>query len=180
MIKITTIISLVFLSLVSGIAVKARSGNKENLKISFEVGNLKIRTVDGSFEGLGGEVTFDTALPENASFDLCIDAASVNTGNERRDKHLRDEDYFHVEKYPTICFQSESVEEVEGGYLAKGQLTMLAVSREVEIPFNYENGELAGKLSINRFDYDLGKDVGTGKISEEVIINITYTLNKQE
>lgn len=180
MIKKITIIALVFLSLVSGITVTARSVNKENLKISFEVGNMKIRTVDGSFEGLEGEVIFDASMPENARFNLCIDASSVNTGNERRDKHLRNEDYFHVEKYPTICFKSESVEEVEGGFLALGQLTMLGVTGDVEIPFNYEDGQLSGKLIINRFDYALGKDVGTGKISEEVIINITYSLNNQE
>jgi len=172
-----TIIALVFLSLVSGITVTARSVNKENLKISFEVGNMKIRTVEGSFEGLEGEVTFDASMPDNASFNLCIDASSVNTGNKRRDKHLRNEDYFHVDKYPAICFQSESLEEVEGGFLILGQLTMLGVTRDVEIPFNYENGQLSGTLSINRFDFDLGKDVGTGKISEEVKINITYTLN---
>lgn len=170
------IIVLALLLTVPGITITAKSVNKENLKISFEIGNMKIRTVEGSFEARGGEVFFDVSQLQNASFDICIDASSVNTGNDKRDKHLRNEDYFHVEKYPTICFKSESVEEVEAGFLAKGKLTMMDVTREVEIPFSYENGELSGELNISRYDYNLANDVGTGKVSEEVKIKIVYTL----
>lgn len=172
-----TILGLAFLLTVPGITITAESLNKENLKVNFEVRNLKINKVQGSFEGLEIEANFNDSEPENASFNVCIDASTVNTGNKKRDEHLRNEDYFHVEKYPTICFKSESVEEVEAGYLAKGQLTMLDVTRDVEIPFSYENGELSGKLIISRYDYNLANDVGAGKVSEEVEINITYTLN---
>ncbi len=169
--------ALAILWLVPGNSIKAESLNKEDLKIRFEVGNMKVRTVDGTFEALEGEVIFDPAQAQNASFEVCIDAASVNTGNKSRDKKLKTEDYFNVEKYPAICFKSESVKEVEAGFLAKGQLTMLDVTRDVEIPFSYENGELSGTLTISRYDYGLASDVGTGKISEEVKIYVTYALN---
>lgn len=170
------IIALAFLWMQSGLTLTAESVNKENLKIRFEVGNLKFRTVEGSFEALGGEVNFDASRAENASFDVCIDASTVNTGNDRRDKNLKTEDYFHVEEFPAICFKSDSVEETEEGYLAKGKLTMMGVTREVEIPFTHENGELSGELNISRYDYNLAPDVGTGKVSEEVKIFINYTL----
>ncbi|MDX2430311.1 MAG: YceI family protein [Bacteroides sp.] len=172
-----TILVLALILTVPGITITAESLNKENLKVNFEIKSMKIKKVKGSFEGLESEVNFSASEPENASFYACIDASSVNTGNKKRDDHLRNEDYFHVEKYPTICFKSESVEEVEEGFLAKGQLTMMGVTREVEIPFKHENGELSGELNISRYDYNLASDVGTGKVSEEVKIFITYTLN---
>ncbi len=170
------LIALALLWLMPGISITAESVNKENLKISFEVGNMKIRTVDGTFEALEGEVIFDASQAQNASFKVCIDAASVNTGNKSRDKKLKTEAYFHVEEFPAICFKSDSVEETGEGYLAKGQLTMLDVTREVEIPFGFEDGELSGMLTISRYDYGLASDVGTGKVSEEVKIFINYTL----
>lgn len=170
------LIALALLWLVPGISATAESVNKENLKIRFEVGNMKIRTVDGTFEALEGVVVFDSTQAQNASFEVCIDAASVNTGNKSRDKKLKTEAYFHVEEFPAICFKSDSVEGTGEGYLAKGQLTMMGVTREVEIPFSFENGELSGTLTISRYDFGLASDVGTGKVSEEVIIFISYSL----
>ena len=169
------IIALAFLWMMSGLTLTAKSVNKENLKISFEIGNLKFRTVEGSFDALGGEVHFDSIAPETSSFDLCIDASSVNTGNDRRDKNLRDEEYFHVEKFPSICFQSLSVAQTGEGYVTRGQLTMMGVTLEVDIPFIFGNGELSGELNISRYDYNLAPEVKTGKVSEEVKIFINYS-----
>jgi len=62
---------------------------------------MKIRTVKGSFAGMKGEIRFDEKDLANSSFKVNIDAATVNTENEKRDDHLRNEDFFDVEVYRT-------------------------------------------------------------------------------
>ncbi|WP_315815828.1 YceI family protein [Paraflavitalea speifideaquila] len=60
----------------------------DSCQISFTIKNLGIK-VKGSFTGLQGIIQFDPAQPENSAFDVQLDAASVNTGNHKRDEHLR-------------------------------------------------------------------------------------------
>lgn len=142
--------------------------------VTFEVGNMKINTVEGSFKGMKGEVNFDPNDLKNSSFEVTIDAATVDTDNGKRDEHLKNEDFFEVEKYPTIQFKSDAVvrSKKEGYHIAKGKLTMHGVTKAVKIPFTYKNGIFEGTLKINRFDYKVGAEYGTFTISEEVSVKI--------
>src|SRR5215469_12064020 len=76
--------------------------------IGFTIKNLGINT-KGSFTGLDGYISFSPANPSKDSFDVSIDAASVNTDNSMRDDHLKKESYFDVEKYPRIRMVSTSI-----------------------------------------------------------------------
>src|SRR6187397_66277 len=76
--------------------------------ISFKIKNLGFNTT-GSFSGLAGTVTFTPDNPDGCSFDVHIDANTVNTGVEMRDNHLRSDDFFDVKNYPQIRFVSEKV-----------------------------------------------------------------------
>lgn len=167
--KIVLVLSVVFA--LSG-WVNAQTINSQKSVVNFEIGNMKVRTVDGTFGGMKGDLVFDVNALENAHFKVCIDAASVNTENEKRDDHLRNEDFFHVEKYPEICFISSSISKTDEGFLTKGTLEMHGTIREVEIPFTYENNTFVGKITVNRFDYNVGKDVKTGMVSEDAILEI--------
>ncbi|HEX3384963.1 MAG TPA: YceI family protein, partial [Mucilaginibacter sp.] len=66
--------------------------------------------VNGTFKGLHGTIVFDSKKPEDAHFDVELDANSVNTDNSIRDNHLRDENYFDVKKHPTIQLESIKIE----------------------------------------------------------------------
>lgn len=134
----------------------AQSIDSENSKVTFTVSNMKINTVEGTFRGMNGVLNFDAEDLANASFAVCIAAETVNTGGKKRDAHLRKDDFFYVEKYPEICFTSESITTTENGYLAQGTLTMRGVSEAVEIPFTYADNTFKGSFSIDRTAYKVG------------------------
>ncbi|MGH9695286.1 MAG: YceI family protein, partial [Bryobacteraceae bacterium] len=71
---------------------------------------MMISNVRGAFAKVSGIVTADPSNPEHSSVVAEIDVTSVNTNDEKRDAHLRSEDFFHVEKHPVMTFRSNKVE----------------------------------------------------------------------
>lgn len=145
-------------------------------QISFRIGNMRVNTVNGTFTGMKGTVSFDPQNLAASVFSVCIDASTVNTGISRRDKHLKEEEYFHVERYPDICFVSESITRSATGFTARGKLTIKGVTRTVAIPFVMEGNTLRGTININRLDYNVGEGVGTFLVSDPVEVEIIYVL----
>ena len=152
---------------------------------------MGISEVSGRFTKFNGTVTAKTEDFENASILITIDAASINTDNEKRDNHLRSEDFLHAEKYPEIKFESTSFEQVNGNeYKLIGQLSIRGVTRKEEFKVKYkgmiESGEqqkAAFKLTgtINRFDYNVDwNDTFTGGLiaGKEVDISANVMLIK--
>ncbi|WP_107039405.1 YceI family protein [Brumimicrobium mesophilum] len=150
--------------------------DKRNSSISFEISNMLVNTVEGSFSGFTGEINFNENNLSQSQINVCIDASTVNTGIEKRDDHLRTKDFFHVEKYPKICFTSTNIIRNNTGYFAEGQLEMHGVKKNVKIPLNYSNNTLLGSLVINRFDYEIGVDSGSFNIGKKVYISIKCVL----
>ncbi len=144
--------------------------------ISFRIGNMRINTVSGTFNGMQGTVKFDTQDLAGSSFSVCIDAASVNTGNSRRDKHLKEDEYFDVERYPDICYVSDIISRTDDGFITRGKLTIKGVTRIVSIPFVKEGNTLRGSFSLNRLDYNVGEGVSTFLVSNQVSLEITYIM----
>ncbi len=150
--------------------------------VTFSIRNLGV-TVQGSFSGLAGEIHFDPAHPEAASFQVRVNSSSVNTGIDLRDKHLRKEDFLDVEKNPRIEFTSSGVNrgEKKDIWVAKGKLTLKGVTREVFIPFEVEQRGMAlvfsGEFKLNRRDFGVGgRNLG---MSEEVTVKLRVTANRQ-
>ena len=110
-------------------------------------------------------------------FNICIDVATINTKNKKRDAHLLDPDFFDVDTYPTVCFVSTSVTKNDTGYSTTGNMTIHGVTKEVTIPFTFTNNTFTGDIVINRFDYDLGKDYGTMRVGTEATITIICVVN---
>ena len=79
--------------------------------VSFSARHLMVSKVRGRFGVAGGTVTI-AEDPELSSVEATIDAASVSSGDDKRDEHLRSADFFDVEQYPTITFASTKVEQV--------------------------------------------------------------------
>jgi len=152
--------------------------DSEKSGVTFTVSNLKFKKVKGSFSGMTGEVNFDTNDLSVCGFGVCIDAATVNTENEKRDEHLKREDFFFVDEYPTICFESLEVSKTKKGYLAEGELTMHGHMQEVEIPFTFDGTTFKGKLSVNRLDYKIGESTGKFLVGYDVDLEIVCVVEK--
>ena len=95
--------------------------------------HMMLSTVRASLSGTTGELDFDPARPEGARIRLAIPAASVNTGDEKRDGHLRSPDFLDVERFPQITFESTSVRKDGDGYAVRGDLTIRGTTLPVDV-----------------------------------------------
>jgi polyisoprenoid-binding protein YceI len=121
--------------------------------------------VRGKFNDFSVTITYDDRDVTKSSVHAVIKAASIDTGIERRDAHLRNADFFDVEKYPEITFQSTRVEQRGKDFVAHGTFTMHGVSKEIALPFtiNGVNKTPDGKtvlgatarVSLNRRDFGI-------------------------
>lgn len=104
--------------------------------ISAKAHHLGLASVTGRFTDFAGAITVaDDAL--RSRVEVQIVAASIETGNAQRDAHLRSPDFLDVERFPTLGFESDRVERVDGGWLLPGQLTLAGATRPVELQFGY-------------------------------------------
>jgi len=139
--------------------------DKAHSEVHFQVRHLVTR-VRGRFTDFNGTVDFDPAHLERSAIAFTIDAASIDTAAPDRDQHLRSEDFFAVDRFPTITFVSSRViRQSDDQYLVTGALTIHGVTKEVTLPVNYlgEAKDPWGnarvgfetELTINRRDYGL-------------------------
>jgi polyisoprenoid-binding protein YceI len=148
---------------------------------------MVVAKVRGSFSDIEGAIQFSQAQPESSSVAVTIKPESINTGDEKRDAHLRNPDFFDVEKYPTITFSSSAVKKKENGFVLNGELTMHGVTREIEIPFkingpiqdpwgNSRLGIEAEPITLDRKDFGItfnkALDGGGVMVGNEVTIEI--------
>src|SRR5688572_28880706 len=98
----------------------------------FSVRHMVIAKVRGSFDRWQGTIELDEANPLAAKVSVRIDATSIDTREEKRDTHLRSADFFDVEKYPELTFESTKVEKAgDDRYRVTGNLTIHGVTKEV-------------------------------------------------
>lgn len=90
--------------------------------------------VKGRFTQAKGTILYDSQKPANSSITFIIQSNSIDTGWPHRDEHLRTSDFFDVEKFPTIEFQSERMRANGSGWIAEGPLTMHGVAKTISIP----------------------------------------------
>lgn len=94
-----------------------------------------VSSVRGKFTDFSVDINFDETAITKSSVTATIKATSIDTGVEARDKHLRTADFFEVEKYPEITFQSRKIVKKGKHFIAIGTFTMHGVSKELSIPF---------------------------------------------
>jgi polyisoprenoid-binding protein YceI len=142
-------------------------------EVKFTVKNFGLNT-PGTFKGLKGSIQFNSSDISSASFNVSIDANTVNTGIDMRDNHLKGEDYFDAEKYPTINFVSTGIKADNDGYIISGQLTIKGISKNISFPFTAtsQNGGMlfTGDFSIDRKDFDVGG--GSAVLSNHVDVSL--------
>jgi len=154
----------------------------------FAVRHLGISVVRGAFTKTNGTVQYDPADPAKTAIDVTIDATSVNTRVEVRDKDLRGPSFFDVEKYPTITFKSKQVKSAGNGKLkVAGDLTIHGVTKEVFLDVDGPNGPLkdphgnqrmgaTATTQISRKDF--GVSGSPDGVADDVLITIDVELKK--
>jgi len=162
--------------------------------VNFTVRHMVVSKVRGRFTKWDGTLAMDEKDPAGGSVEVSIDAASVNTGVDQRDAHLRSGDFFDVERFPTITFKSRKVEKAgEGALKITGDLTMHGVTRPVVLDAEYAGsakdpwgGVRAGfsaRAVLDRKDFGLTYnqllETGGVLVGETVEIGIEVELVKQ-
>jgi polyisoprenoid-binding protein YceI len=165
--------------------------DKAHTKVGFQIRHW-LTKVEGRFREFDGRIAIDRAQPANSSVDVTIQAASIDTGQERRDNHLRSADFFEVEKYPTITFKSSKV--VPKGkdlYEVTGDFTMHGVTKTLVVPVRHTGFLNLGKqekagfeivLPINRKDFGITwnrtADQGGVMLGDDVQIDVLVEANR--
>ena len=157
-------------------------------EVTFSLRHMMISKVRGEF-GLKSATIEAPANPLEAKVTASVDAASISTGDQNRDNHLRSADFFDVETYPTIDFVSTGVRYEGGDFLVDGDLTMHGVTKPVtfELEFggfgtdpygNYKAGATA-KTVVNREDFGLTWNAALESGGVLVGKDVTITLDLQ-
>ncbi|HEX8617297.1 MAG TPA: YceI family protein [Thermoanaerobaculia bacterium] len=166
--------------------------DKSHSTATFKVRHMMANVV-GQFRTFDGNINIDRANPSKSNVEFTIDAASIDTGNANRDKHLRNEDFFDVEKFPTITFKSTAVaKKSENEFAVTGDLTMHGVTKRVTLPVSFlgfgktARGEKAGfeiETTVNRKDYGIvwnkSLDEGGLLLGEDVKVTINLEVDRK-
>jgi polyisoprenoid-binding protein YceI len=134
---------------------------------------------EGIFKDLTGNVQFDNANPENSTFLFNVAVNSINTGKGMKNKHAVSDKWFDAEKYPNIIFKSNSVSKQGDAFIVTGVMNIHGVSKEMTLPFTFNNNSFSSKFSVNRLDFGVGTMKGMSKkVSNEIKLDVTIPVNK--
>ncbi len=111
-------------------------------EVGFSVRHMMVSKVRGRFTTFSGQIV-TAEDPTKSSATAEIDLSSINTGQDQRDDHIRSADFFEVEKYPTMTYQSTGVRVEDGEYILDGDLTLKGVTKSVPL-----------KVEVNGFGPD--------------------------
>src|ERR1700733_2624961 len=139
-----------------------------------------LQTVRGVFDAYEGSLRVE---PGRATGELTIDAASLDTGHKRRDRHLSSPDFFDVERNPRIVFTATSVALTEGGAEVKGELAIGSSRLAFEVPVTVEETteqavRVVGTTTVSRKAVGLSWN-WLGTISDDVVLRARLTLRRR-
>lgn len=159
--------------------------------ISFSVRHLVVSKVRGTFGTFAGAITI--AEDGTPAVTAEIDVASVNTGNEQRDAHIKSADFFDVEKYPTATFRSTGVHAKGDDYVLDGEFTLKGVTKPISLTLEFNgtnpgmgHGAVAGfeaSVVLNRKDFgidiDMPLETGGAVVGDKVTITLEIEALRQ-
>lgn len=168
------------------------TADKAHSNLGFRVRHLGIANVNGAFEDYEANITFDPADLTTMQAEAVINVGSISTGIQRRDNHLRSDDFLNADQFPEIRFVSKAVQNIEGNaFELVGDLSIRDVTREVVLNAKFfgigQMGEtrkagFEAHVTINRFDYNLTWDrlteAGGLVVSDRVRITLDLELNE--
>ncbi len=184
------LVAPVLLSLSTAAQVETYKIDPVHSAAHFAVVHLGIATVRGVFTKVSGNAQYDSSDPSKMAIDVSIDAASIDTRFDLRDKDLRSPDFLDVEKYPTIAFRSKHIEvQGKGKMKITGDLTMHGVTKEIVLQVNGPNGPVkdphgrtrlgaSGTTQISRKAF--GVNGSPDGVADDILITIDVELVKPD
>jgi polyisoprenoid-binding protein YceI len=155
--------------------------------LGFAVRHLLVGKVRGTFESFNGAITIADDGTPSVTAEIAV--ASLHSGNEQRDAHVKAPDFFDVEQYPTATFVSTGVRPNGEKYLVDGEFTLKGVTKPVSLDLEFNgvspgmgHGEVAGfeaSIVLNRNDFGVGAEIPSGMVGEKVTITIEIEGLKQ-
>ena len=169
--------------------------DKSHSGVKFGIDHLVISEVEGTFKVFNGSLTSPTPDFNNAKVDFTVDVNSISTDDEKRDGHLKSDDFFNAEKYPAMKFSSTSFKKVKGNaYVMEGNLTIRDVTKKVKWaviyggsvkdPWGNIKSGFKATSKINRKDFGLKwgsvTEAGGAVVGDEVrmIVNVEFAQAK--
>lgn len=192
--KTTKIFLSVALSLLLGVASFAQDTWKvdpPHAKVTFSTVHNTISDVEGLFNIFDATIRTSKENFSDATFEVEIDVASIDTEVKMRDDHLRSADFFEVEKYPKMTFKSNSIKKAgkKNHYKVTGDLMLRGVSKSITLDLWYrgtiqndQGKSIAGFQVtgvVNRKEFNVGNDFPAALISDEVELKVDGEFIKQ-
>jgi len=158
----------------------------EHSMIEFRVVHMVVSKTTGHFTDYQGFIEMDAEAGTVKDIEATIKTASVNTNHEKRDAHLRNPDFFDVEKYPMMTYKMKSYKKTAEGYQAVGELSLHGVTKDITLTGNF-NGvakdpwgnmragfNAEGKLNRKDFGMVWNKTLDSGGlvVGDEVYIKL--------
>lgn len=156
--------------------------DKEHASVVFKVRHLGISDTWGRFNDVSGTLVIDEQDPSRSRFEVVIKTESIDTGNQRRDRHLRNADFFDAGQYPEITFRSKSVRRAEPSvYEVTGDLSLHGVTKSVTLRINKLGGgpdpwgktRIGGELTFTIKRSDFGMTGMTPAVGDDVTLFVS-------
>ncbi|RMF36470.1 MAG: polyisoprenoid-binding protein [Chlorobiota bacterium] len=169
--------------------------DQSHSNVLFTVDHMVISEVTGYFKVFDGTITVSKPDWSDAKIEFTVDVASINTDNERRDNHLRSEDFFDAAKYPKATFTATGMRKVgQNTYKLTGDLTIRGTTKKVtwnvtfkgqtKDPWGNQRAGFIAETTINRFDFGLKwnnlTETGGLIVGKDVRLRVNLELIKQD
>jgi polyisoprenoid-binding protein YceI len=164
-------------------------------KVGFRVEHMKISSVEGTFHTVSGTLEAEPGATRDLSVEVEVDLASVDTGNDKRDEHLRASDFLDVASHPTMTFASTQVKKTEDGFDIFGELTLRGVTKPVTLhaagltesivdPWGGERMGATATATVDRHDFGVSwnqaLEAGGMLVGSEVELRIDVEFVKSD
>lgn len=162
--------------------------------VGFQVAHMVISKTKGKFTEYSGFIEMDAETQKIKTLEAVVQTKSVFTDHKKRDNHLRNQDFFDVEKFPTMTYKMMSYKKAGDTYTAVGDLTLLGVTKEIILvgtingvaqdPWGNTRAGFTGEGTINRKDYGMKfsgtLDNGGLLVGDEVKITLEIEVIKEK
>ena len=187
--KLLTLIACLtfFGSVLAPTTAKEYEVDSAHSSLGFSVTHLQLSDVEGRFNDFSGTFDWNASNPEKSSIQFSAKTSSINTNNQKRDNHLRSDDFFDADKYPSLTFKSTKIEKLSGDrYNVTGELSAHGVTKTISVPASIkgpvdlfgdgkESLGFRATFKINRIDYGIGSGWQSGSdkvVGHDVFITV--------
>ena len=187
-IRALSLVALVALAAPAALAAETFAIDPVHSAVLFKVNHLGVSNFYGRFQDVSGTYVLDADNPAASSFDVTINAESIDTHNEKRDQHLKSPDFFNAKQFPVLTMKSKSVKKTGDKTMrVTADLTIHGVTKEVSFdvtqvgagkdPWGGYRSGFDASFTLKRGDYDI--KFMPGALGEDVTILVSVEGTRQ-